>query len=56
MTPMQRAEELIDKLCNDPEMWATHGMPGVEKLDRLQMEIAEAITAAVIAALKDTTP
>jgi hypothetical protein len=28
MTPGQRAKQLVDQLCNDPEVWLTHGMPG----------------------------
>lgn len=29
-------------------MWATHGMPPQQKLERLTVEIAQAITAAIV--------
>ncbi len=48
MTPMDRAKELVDDLCNDPEVWATHGMPGETKLAIIEVKIAQAITAALI--------
>jgi len=48
MSPMERAEDIINRCCDDPEMWATHGMPGELKLRKLTVMIAEAITAAQV--------
>ena len=39
------AARLVDELCTDPEVWATHGMPPEEKLDILQKRIAAALVA-----------
>lgn len=36
-----RARQMIERLCEDPEMWGTHGQPGEAKLNRLEMEIAK---------------
>lgn len=37
------AEQIIDSMCNDPNMWATHGMPPEHKLKRLETEITAAL-------------
>ncbi len=42
----RQAREIINRLCVDPEMWGTHGMPNETKLARLESEIAEAIATA----------
>lgn len=34
----KEAKEIINRLCADPAMWATHGMPGDVKLQRLEDE------------------
>ena len=37
-----KARDVIDRLCRDPQMWATHGMPGDGKLQRLEDEFTAA--------------
>lgn len=36
------AEKLLYKWLSDPDMWATHGMPGDAKLARIEQDIAAA--------------
>lgn len=38
----QMAREVLTRLCSDPEMWATHGIPGDAKLKRLENELTAA--------------
>lgn len=45
LSPMDRAEKIIDQCCNDPAMWLTHGCPPYGKLVILKRMIAEAIMA-----------
>lgn len=42
---VEAARTVIEKLCADPEMWATHGCPSEHKLAILEREIAAAILA-----------
>lgn len=44
----QKAQEVIVKLCNDPEMWATHGCPSEHKLKKLEDELTFAFRSVAI--------
>lgn len=41
-----KAREIVYNLCEDPEMWATHGCPPFHKLQRLEDEFTAAIESA----------
>lgn len=43
----ERARRVIDKLLDDPEMWATHGCPPVDKLKRIEDELTIAFETRV---------
>ena len=43
-TPEQLAQSVIELLCDDPEVWLTHGMPSDGKLQRIEARIVEAIS------------
>jgi hypothetical protein len=43
---IEEAEAVIEKLCADPEVWSTHGLPSEGKLNRIKLAIAEAIAKA----------
>lgn len=38
----QKAREVLERLCSDPEMWGTHGCPAEEKMKRLEDELTAA--------------
>ena len=42
-TPEQLAQSVIELLCDDPDVWLTHGMPSEGKLHRIEARIVEAI-------------
>lgn len=44
------AKRLVDAWCADPEIWATHGLPGEAKLARIEHDIAEALASVIGAA------
>lgn len=41
----EAARDLLNTWLNDPGMWATHGMPGEGKLDRIERDIAALLKA-----------
>ncbi len=46
-TPDERAAwKVVDDLLEDPQVWATHGAPGIVKLDRIVARIERAIKEA----------
>jgi hypothetical protein len=47
-----RAGFVVEDLCNDPDVWLTHGCPGEDKLDRIGKRIAQEI----LKSLKDSWP
>lgn len=46
-TPEDRARAAVEQLCDDPQVWATHGLPTEAKMARIEQTIAEAIRAAL---------
>lgn len=38
------AQEAIERLCADPEVWATHGLPPEHKLERVKEEMIRVAT------------
>jgi hypothetical protein len=48
LSPEHRAEIAYNKMCNDPDIWLTHGMPSDDKAYRIKAIIAEAIWHAEV--------
>jgi Cft2 family RNA processing exonuclease len=44
MTAGQYADKVIEELCADPRVWATHGMPNETKMAIIRDMIEEAIS------------
>lgn len=42
------ADWVIDRCCEDPEVWLTHGCPGWGKMIRIRTYIVEAIQRATV--------
>lgn len=47
MTPEERAAAWFERMAQDSEVWATHGLPTETKAARLSAAVADAIRAAV---------
>lgn len=48
-TPAEvEAWKIIDDLCSDPGVWATHGIPGDAKLERIAKRIAATIAPLLV--------
>lgn len=37
------ARSVIELLCDDPNVWLTHGMPGESKINRIKQRILQAL-------------
>lgn len=49
MTPEERAQQWLLAMLNDPDVWATHGVPPERKQAILTKDVAANIRAAVAA-------